>query len=156
MSDSSTNNEQKLIKTLKDMTLRFETMQSMNLAFKNSVILRTDALIPPISKSIDYIRNLKVRIAELQKDIEGDLNENTTEAIENARNKLDEFQHQIQTTSDLDTSLTTLTQSVRDLGAISKDDSPNLGGGSKKRRRKIRRTRKKRNVRKHSNKIKYR
>ena len=156
MSDSSTNNEKTLIKTLKDMTLRFETMQAMNLAFKNSVILRTDALKPPISKSIDYIRNLKVRIADLQKDIEGDLNENTREAIENARNKLAIFQSEIQTTSDLDTSLTALAQSVRDLEAISKDDSPNLGGGSKKRRRKIRRTRKKRNVRKHSNKIKYR
>lgn len=155
MSDSSTNNEKTLIKTLKDMTLRFKTMQDMNLDFKNSVIRRTDALKPPISKSIDYIRNLKVRIADLQKDIEGDLNENTTDAIENARTKLDEFQHQIQTTSDLDNSLTALTQSVKDLDDISKDDSHTLGGGSKK-RRKIRRTRKKRNVRKHSNKIKYR
>ena len=156
MSDSSTNNEQKLIKTLNDMTLRFETMQSMNLAFKNDVILRIDVLKPPISNSIDYIRNLKVRIANLQKDIEGDLNENTTEAIENARNKLAIFEREIQTTSNLDISLNTLTQSVRDLGAISKDESSNLSGGSKKRRRKIRRTRKKRNVRKHSNKIKYR
>jgi hypothetical protein len=156
MSDSSTNNEQKLIKTLNDMTSNFETMQQRNKDFKNGVKQRIEALNQPISNSIDYIRNLKVRIADLQKDIEGDLNENTREAIENARNKLAIFQSEIQTTSDLDTSLTALAQSVRDLEAISKDDSPNLGGGSKKRRRKIRRTRKKRNVRKHSNKIKYR
>lgn len=158
MSNSNdNNNEITLITTLKDMTKQLEVVKTSNTSFRDSVKQRIEALNIPISKSIDYIKNLKERIAELQRDIEEDLNENTREAIKDAKVKLAKFQTEITNTRELDESLRKLTQSVTNLEDVSKDDPPTIAGGSKKRkRRKFRRTRKKRNVRKHSNKIKYR
>lgn len=157
MSNSNDNNEITLITTLKDMTKQLEAVKASNTSFRNSVKQRIEVLNRPIANSIDYIKNLKERIAQLQRDIEGDLNENTREAIEDAKVKLVDFQNEIANTRELDESLRQLTQSVTNLEDVSKDDPPTIAGGSKKRKRiKFRRTRKKRNVRKHSNKIKYR
>lgn len=155
--NGNNNNEKNLITTLKDMTGQLQVVKENNTRFRDSVKQRIGTLNIPIANSIDYIKNLKERIAQLQRDIEGDLNENTREAIEDAKVKLAEFQNEITNTRELDESLRQLTQSVTNLEDVSKDDPPTIAGGSKKRkRRKFRRTRKKRNVRKHSNKIKYR
>ena len=153
----SGNDRQRLISTLNDMTAQLQALKNNNTRFRNEVKQRIEALNTPIVNSISYIQYLKEKIAELQREIDNDLNENTQEAIENAKVKLAEFQTEIANTNELDRSLQQLTESVNNLKEVAKDDPPTIAGGSNKRkRRKFRRTRKKRNVRKHSNKIKYR
>ena len=130
----SGNDRQRLISTLNDMTAQLQALKDNNTRFRNEVKQRIEALNTPIVNSISYIQYLKQKIAELQREIDNDLNENTQEAIEKAKVKLAEFQTEIANTNELDRSLQQLTESVNNLKEVAKDDPPTIAGGSNKKK----------------------
>lgn len=157
MSSSPEDNNDKLLNIVKELTFKLESTSRIEKQFRNQVRDKINNFIPPIRQAGNYISELKDRIknleqqlADLENDLDDDLDGENAETIRKAREKLNEFTSYIENTNELDSSLNNLGNAIDDLQKLSGEKMKKEGGG----RRKLRKTRKKRKA-KRSNKIKY-